>query len=198
MPHLPTVLFAVATIAGGAFAPPGAAQRPAAPPSHGPTFGVGIGLSRISLRALPTLPAVHGTDVAIGWHAGWQTGSRVALLLAGTSSVYRYPGGGRARKRGFETHTPTIEYRVADGVRLQAGAGLQLDAPVFWDVHGSEPAERKFSRGLGRVLGASYAPRHGRAVPELRARWNAGYADVPEGRVRGQASALLVGVRHDP
>ncbi|MCU0634976.1 MAG: hypothetical protein MUE41_08890 [Gemmatimonadaceae bacterium] len=192
---------AVALVILGAVSPAGArAQTPAAPATRpsGFTLGLAAGVSFVSLRALPTLPAVRRTDLSIGWHAGWQSSGRLAVLLAATSSVYRYPGGGRRRKRGFETITPTIEYEVRDGVRLQAGAGMQLDAPVFWDVR-SAPDERRFSRGLGVVVGASITPnRASRFAPELRARWNAGFADVPEGRRRGDAVGLLLGVRRDP
>lgn len=139
------------------------------------------------------------TDIAIGWHIGWQANRRIALLLAGTSGLYPAPVSGRTRRRGFETLMPTLEYRAADGFRVQAGAGLQLDAPVFWDPAPLTPTSPRFSRGLGVVLGASYAPvRHGHFAPELRARWNAGYADLPQGRERGRAAAVLVGVRRDP
>jgi hypothetical protein len=167
-------------------------------PPAGPTFGVAVGVSRLRLTDLPSLPGVRGTDVSIGWHAGWQTAGRFAVLLAATSSPYRYAGGGRSRKRAFESITPTVEYRASDQLRLQAGAGLQLDAPVFWDVRNA-PGERRFSRGLGVVLGASVTPgRSSSWQPELRARWNRGFADLPEGRVQGQATALLLGVRRDP
>jgi hypothetical protein len=167
------------------------------PRASGPTFGLAVGISRLRLDALPTLPAVRGTDLSIGWQVGWQTRGRLAVLVAATSSPYRYPGSGRSRKRAFETITPTLEYRASDQLRLQAGAGLQLDAPVFWDIRSA--GERRFSRGLGLVLGASITPGHARAwQPEVRARWNRGFADVPEGRLEGQATALLVGFRHDP
>lgn len=166
--------------------------------ASGPTFGIAVGVSRVRLEALPALPAVRGTDLSVGWHVGWQTSGRLAFLLAATSSPYRYPGGGRVRKRAFESITPTLEYRATDQLRLQAGAGLQLDTPVFWDVR-SAPGERRFSRGLGLVLGASVTPGHTSPwQPELRARWNRGFADTPEGRLRGDARALLVGVRRGP
>ncbi len=191
MSYILSVFLILLTVAGPLHAQPDQ-------PSAGPTFGIAVGVSRLRLADLPSLPGVRGTDVSIGWHAGWQTAGRFAVLLAATSSPYRFPGSGRSRKRAFETITPTLEYRASDQLRLQAGAGLQLDAPVFWDVRNA-PGERRFSRGLGVVLGASVTPGPSLSwQPELRARWNRGFADLPEGRMQGQATALLLGVRRDP
>lgn len=173
--------------------------QPRSRAESGMIFGVALGVSRVSLRALPTLPAVSGTDIALGWHVGYQTPSRFAIKLAASSSVYRYPGPGRPRKRGFETLMPMLEYRVDDRLRLSAGAGLQMDAPVFYDVRGSNLGERKFHHGLGAVFGLSYALRPDqRYSPDVQARYNVGYANVPQGRVVGQAGAVLLGVRRDP
>ncbi len=173
--------------------------QPGSRPSSGMMFGVALGVSRVSLRALPTLPAVNGTDIALGWHVGYQTSTRFAIKFAASSSVYRYPGPGRARKRGFETLMPMLEYRVDDRLRLSAGAGLQMDAPVFYDLRPSSAGERTFHHGLGAVFGLSYALRAGqRYSPDVQARYNVGYANVPQGRVVGQTGALLIGVRRDP
>jgi hypothetical protein len=169
------------------------------PSPRGLTYGISVGVSRVALDAIASGSAVRSTNLAIGWQVGWQLTDRAAVLLAATSSAYASPHGPGGRTRGFETITPTVEYRVADGLRLQAGAGLQLDAPVFWDSAPLNAGERRFSRGLGLVLGASYAPRHrGTLAPELRTRWNTGFADIPAGRLRGSTTALLLGVRHDP
>jgi hypothetical protein len=173
--------------------------QPAPRATSGVIYGVALGLSHVSLRALPSLPAVRGTDVALGWHVGYQTSSRLAVKLAATTSVYRYPGPGRSRKRGFETLMPTLEYRVDDHVRVSAGAGVQFDAPVFYDIKASNASERRFYPGLGAVFGLSYTPHAGRRYsPDLQARYNVGYTDVPQGRLVGQTGALLVGMRRDP
>lgn len=188
----------VSSLLGGA-SPFRLAGQPAPRAGSGVIFGVAFGLSRVALRALPSLPAVNGTDVALGWHVGYQTSTRLAVKLAATSSVYRYQGPGRRRKRAFETLMPTLEYRVDDRLRLSAGAGVQFDAPVFYDVQASNAEERRFHPGLGAVFGLSYALRAGqRYSPDLQARYNVGFTDVPQGRVLGQTGALLVGVRRDP
>jgi len=192
MPRLSRPLLAAALVAS----PLPTLAQPAT--GQGPTFGLAVGVSRISLGAVGTRPAIRATDLSIGWHVGWQTSSRVALLLAGTSAIYPAPVGAGHRKRGFELLTPMIEYWVADGFRLQAGAGLQLDAPVFWDSRPLEPGGPRFSHGLGLIAGASYALRQrGPIAPEVRVRWNAGYVDLPAGREHGQHAAVLLGVRRN-
>jgi len=163
------------------------------------TFGVGVGLGRVTLRALPTRPAVSGLDLALGWHLGYQTTPRLAVQLTGSASVYQYAGSGRRRKRSFESLMPTIEYRVADRVRLSAGGGLQLDAPAFYDVRPSNAGETHFSRGLGAMFGLSYAVGGtGRLEKEVSARFGAGFANTPDGREVGSSTAVLIGVRRSP
>ena len=50
------------------------------------------------------------------------------------STVYAYTGTGRARKRGIEGLFPSIQYWPSSRVWLSTGAGLNLDAPAFYDM----------------------------------------------------------------
>lgn len=170
-------------------------------------FGLSMGVSRVMLNALPGVPRKSGTDLALGWRVGYRTSPHMSFVLNGASSVYRYAGPGRARKRGFESIAPTVEYEADNGLRLSAGAGLQLDAPVFYSMRPSDPEERHFWRGIGAVVGASYALTSSRYdatrsaqryTPELQGRWNVGATHTPEGRLAGQSYALLLGVRRQP
>ncbi|MCU0647761.1 MAG: hypothetical protein MUF00_07180 [Gemmatimonadaceae bacterium] len=173
---------------------PAGAQRRALE-ATGPTFGFALGFSRAVLRTSPT-STWTGVDVAFAWRAGYQVSDRVSLLLVGSGATYRHTGPGRARRRGFETLMPMVEYRVDDRLRLSAGGGLQLDAPVFFDVRPSQPDETRYSVGLGGALAASYAVVTGDAVDlDLHTRWNIGRVAVPHGTLRGNALSMLLGVR---
>lgn len=168
-------------------------------PGTGFTVGLALGISRTSLSGVGTKPPVQSVDLGLGWHMGYQATSRWAMLLMGSASVYPYSGTGRDRKRSFESLVPALEYRVDDRLRLSAGVGLQLDAPVFYDVRPGGADEKRFSRGVGVVVGMSYALRSGRAFsPDLRARFATGNAHVPGGRETGRSASLLLGVRRDP
>ncbi|MCC6771215.1 MAG: hypothetical protein IT360_08375 [Gemmatimonadaceae bacterium] len=173
----------------------------------GIVFGISLGVSRVTLSELPNVSRTTGTDVSLGWQVGYRMSSKLSLVLNGASSVYRYAGPGRARKRGFESVVPMIEYQVDHGLRLSAGAGLQLDAPVFYSMRVSDPAERRYWRVVGAVVGVSYAlpsllngasRSAQRYTPEVQGRWNVGRTNTPEGRLAGQSYAFLLGVRRQP
>lgn len=176
------------------------AGSPAPSPATGFTAGVALGISRVNLRSLAGLPAASGTDIALSWSVGYRTSQRTAVVLKGASSPYRYTGPGRRRRRAFEGIFPSFEYRVTDDAWVSAGAGLNLDAPVFYDVRGRDPNERRFSRGLGTLLSVGYGPfrSSSRSLASsvfVEGRWQFGFNDVPDGRQYGQTAALLVGLR---
>lgn len=176
------------------------AQGAAAPRSNGFTAGIAVGVSRVSLGGLVGLPAVRTTDVALSWKVGYRTSERTAVMLSGASSPYRYTGPGRPRRRAFEGIFPTLEFSASDAMWVSGGVGLNLDAPVFYDVRGGDREERRFWRGLGTLLSVGYAPFS--ATPQsfashvyVEGRWQRGSNNVPQGRQRGQTAAILLGVR---
>ncbi|MBC7842038.1 MAG: hypothetical protein H7099_06990 [Gemmatimonadaceae bacterium] len=167
-------------------------QAQASAKDRGVTFGLAIGAASVSLEP-PT--RTTGTDIAIGWRVGYRMSPRAAVVLNGISSVYAWSGGGRPRKRGFEGLMPSVQYWLAPRLWVSAGAGLNLDAPAFYDIRSGNAGERDFHAGLGAVgiIGGELMRRGGTAI-ELQTRLHSGYMNLPDGRRRGTTASLLIGL----
>jgi hypothetical protein len=166
------------------------------PKRSGLVLGFGLGVASVSQGQVSTLSARRGRDIALSWRVGYQVSDRVAVVLNGASSVYTYDGTGRRRRRGFEGIFPSVQYWVTPRFWLSTGAGLNLDAPAFYDVKPSRAGERAFYRGLGAIAMAGYdVHRTPSLAVDVQTRWHIGYADIAEGRRHGSSAALLLGVR---
>jgi hypothetical protein len=177
-----------------ASAPALPAQAPR-PQSSGFTFGLSAGLGHTALNALPQLAETRGRDVAIGWRVGYRFSPKIALVVNGASDVYTYRGTGRTRKRGFEGVFPSVQVWFRPRLWAAAGAGLNLDAPAFYDIRSSNPGERDFHRGIGAIGIVGYElGRAGIVGIDAQARVHAGFNDFAEGRQRGRSISLLLGI----
>lgn len=124
---------------------------------------------------------------------GAMLGERTAILLYLPGNIYRYDKRGRSRDRGLEGIIPSLQYCPGKAWWVQAGAGLMMDAPAFYDIR--EEEEAKFYFGGAGYLSTGYELwRKGNMALDLQARVYTGKAKGPEGDIKGRAISLLLGI----
>jgi hypothetical protein len=162
-------------------------------PRRGLFFGAAAGVASVwtSVEGAPASWQV--TPSFPNLKLGYMLTDRVGLALYLPGSLYRYEGTGRARERGFEGVMLSVQAWPVERWWLLAGAGLTLDAPVFYDV--KSPDEGHYQAGPGAVVATGYELwRRGSFAFDLQARVHAGRVDVPEGTRRSVAADMLAGV----
>ena len=158
-------------------------------------FGLATGVAGVSLGSLPGVAKTTGSNVALAWRVGYALSPRTAIMFNGASSVYTYTASGRVRKRGFEALYPSVQYSVKPRFWVSGGAGINLDAPTFYDIRPSNVGERSFYRGFGALVSAGYEFRDFRAFAiEMQGRAHMGFNDIAQGRQRGRSLSVLFGV----
>ena len=172
-----------------------AAQSSNAIERKGFVFGASLG----SAHAWHRFPfkTQHSFDFAFALKAGWMTGPSTAILLSSNVTGYDYSGTGRPRKRDFGVVAPSVQHWVNEKAWIMCGAGLAVDAPVFFDIRDPEesPWETKYFTGYGFVISAAYEllQKKNWAV-NLEARCTYRNVRLHEGRSTGISPGLLVGV----
>jgi len=157
-------------------------------------FGGAAGVSYIQVSAPVGLPDEKQTGMCFpNLKVGYMLTPRLALLMYLPRTSYVYKGDGRERGRGFESFIPSVQYWTNDRFWLIAGAGLDMDAPVFYDM--KEKSERKFYFGPAAVAGAGYEFfRKGRIALDVQGQIHYGQAYAPDHKVNSAAYSILVGL----
>ncbi len=95
------------------------------------------------------------TDFCLDSKIGYMIKPNITLLLTSNVSGYDHSGIGRERKRDFGVVAPVIQYLFSNRFYLLAGIGIDVDAPVFFDIVDSEKnkEETAYYKGV-RMLGA--------------------------------------------
>lgn len=159
------------------------------------TYGLAIGAGQVARSTLGTVPVSARTDFAIGWRVGYRFRPRMAVTVAAGGTVYAWQGEGRHRKRSVEGLFPSLQVWLRPRLWVSAGPGVQLDAPVFYDVRGGNASERAFHYGLGALGSIGYAlTRTKLGALEVQARVQHGYAELPQGRQHATTFAVLFGL----
>lgn len=172
---------------------PASAQGHEPPDPAGFTFGVGLGAAVVSLSSVPGTSTPVGPNLALAWRLGYRFSNEFAIVLNAGSAVCEYEGTGRPRKRGFEGLFPSVQYWPTPRLWFSAGAGLNLDAPAFYDI--DDASERSFHFGPGAVALVGYEVHRTHQVGiEILARAHGGYSEVPAGRQYGTSASLLLGI----
>jgi len=123
---------------------------------------------------------------------GMMLNDRTALMLFLPGSVYSYSRIGRKRDRGFEGIVPTVQYWPTNRLWINAGIGLGMDAPAFYDI--KDESERKFYFGGAALMSCGYEVWQGkRSAIDVQLRLHGGNSKQPEGRVTGISGELLCG-----
>jgi hypothetical protein len=161
--------------------------------------GFVIGASLGAANAWQSFPskAQHSFDFAFGLKAGWMTGPRTAVLLSSSVTGYDYSGTGRPRKRDFGVVAPSVQHWVNEKAWIMGGAGLAVDAPVFFDIRDPEesPWETKYFTGYGFVISAGYELlQKNKWAISLEARCTYRNVRLHEGSSTGISPGVLVGV----
>jgi hypothetical protein len=159
---------------------------------HGFFFAAAVGASLVKT----SLPDQNEVSFSLpNFKIGYMISDRGALALYLPGSIYTSRGTGRTRDRGVEGIMPSYQYWLNSRLWFLGGAGFDLDAPAFWDVKNSSEGHYYF--GPGAVTAAGYEIlRKGKFVLDLQARIHLGYAYIPEGRKKGIAADLLLGVNY--
>jgi hypothetical protein len=128
---------------------------------------------------------------------GRMVSENTALLVLLPGTLYPHDGdtgSPRKRDRGFEGIVPSVQQWVGDRVWLLVGAGVGLDAPVFYDI--KTEAERKYYFGRAAVGGFGVEVLQSRRrTLDLQTRAHLGAVTVADGvRQRGYAVSVLIGM----
>lgn len=161
--------------------------------------GFVIGASLGAANAWHRFPSTtqHTFDFAFGLKAGWMAAHRTAILLSSSVTGYDYSGTGRARKRDFGIVAPSVQQWINEKAWIMGGAGLAVDAPVFFDIRDAEESEweTKYFTGFGFVISAAYEMLQKKSwAINLEARCTYRNVRLHEGRSTGISPGLLVGV----
>ncbi|TNE74699.1 hypothetical protein EP331_01020 [bacterium] len=156
-------------------------------------FSISMGTGYSNLKS--PHQSVSEFDLAYNWQLGYFLTQQSALVLNGSSSIYAYKGPDRNRKRGFEGLFASYQYWIKPALWISAGAGLNLDTPVFYDVKPSGTNESAYYPGFGSLFSAGYDFNqldNFRFNIQLRAQ--NGFSNLPAGRLSGYSVSLLVGI----
>ena len=158
-------------------------------------IGAYIGSSVVNLS---TTNQSNQTDFgfSFNWKIGAMVSERMSLLLVGgASSIYDYNGIGRVRKRGFEGLFLASQFWTSDKLWIMGGIGATADAPVFSDLEVDNEGEKNYYWGPGVILGTGYELwRKKKFALDIQSKLHFGYANVPEGRKKGLAINIGIGI----
>lgn len=158
-------------------------------------FGASIGLSH-SVQSFPNKSQTN-TDFGFDFKLGYTIKPNISLLLTSNVSGYEYSGIGRTRKRDFGVLAPAVQYWFRERFWAQAGVGLGIDAPVFFDIEDPDnnKEETEYYHGLGIVGAVGYEFYQGKKIViDLKARMTYRNVNISEGRTTGVSPSILIGV----
>lgn len=155
-------------------------------------FSTAFGISSVGLN-FPSYGKQNEISASLpNFKIGAMISEHTALLVYLPGSIYTYKNEGRKRDRGFEGIIPSVQYWLKERWWVLGGAGLGLDAPVFYDIKNEE--ERKFYFGGSVVAATGYEIwRKGRCTIDVQSRIHYGTANLTEGSRKGMAFNFLVG-----
>ena len=156
-------------------------------------FGFSTGIANSNLN-FPTKNQ-NNTNLAINWKAGYMLNPKLALLVNGAVSIYKYDLTDRTRLRDFGGIFASAQYFVTDKFWVLGGIGIGTDAPVFYDIKPENAVETKYYSGLGLVSSVGYEIfRKKNFAIDLQARINYSDVNLPIGKTNGFTTALLLGI----
>lgn len=158
-------------------------------------FGVSFGIS----GTMQTFPDKSQNDLDFGLDLklGYMIKPDLAILLTSNVSGYDYSGIGRTRKRDFGVLAPSVQYWFHERFWFLGGAGIGLDAPVFFDI--KEPETNKeetiFHSGFGVIAAVGHdIYRSKKLTIDVKARLTYRNLNILEGRTTGISPSILVGI----
>ncbi len=155
-------------------------------------FSLSAGISTVHLQYPTREISNQITGSFPNMKIGMMLNDKTALMLSLPGSVYSYSRSGRQRDRGFEGIVPTVQYWPTSRLWINAGLGLGMDAPAFYDI--KDESERKFYFGGAALLSCGYEVWQGkRTAFDLQLRLHAGNSKQSEGIVTGISGELLFG-----
>lgn len=164
------------------------------PVKKGFVFGTSLGVSH-TIQSLPN-KSQRNTDFGLDLKAGYMLNPNLALLLTSNVSGYDYAGIGRPRKRDFGVVAPTVQYWFRDKLWVMGGAGLGVDAPVFFDLEDPDnnKEETVYHTGFGAVAAIGYEFYQGKKFTlDLKARTTYRNVNIVEGNTSGISPSILLG-----
>ncbi|MFK8162192.1 MAG: hypothetical protein AB8H12_06975 [Lewinella sp.] len=100
---------------------------------HGFVIGFGIGGGVISIAdsgdETPFDEAQAGISLP-NLKFGWMVSNRLALLATFPGMIYEFEG----KDRSFDAFIPSVQYWMSDRWWIDAGVGLAMDFPAFYEV----------------------------------------------------------------
>ena len=161
---------------------------------EGIVFGSSIGIANC-IQYFPT-KSQNSTDFGFDLKFGYMITPNFALLLTSNVSAYNYSGIGRDRKRDFGIVAPTIQYWFWNKLWIQAGAGLGVDAPVFFDIKNPETDKHETAYysgwGINSAIGYEFYKAK-KYVIDLKIRLGYRNVNIVEGKTTGFSTAILLG-----
>ena len=156
-------------------------------------FGFSSGIANSNL-SFPSKNQ-NNTNLALNWKIGYMLNPKLAVLLNGAVSIYKYDLSDRERLRDFGGAFASAQYFVADKFWILGGIGIGTDAPVFYDLKPENAVETKYYSGIGVISSVGYEIyRKKNFVLDLQARINYSYVDLPIGKTNGLTTAFLLGI----
>lgn len=142
--------------------------------------------------------AQENADFALQIEGGVRLNKRFAVLISSSVSTYLYQGVvGRPRKRDFGVLSVAFRYAPMERFSLTGGAGLGVDAPVFFDMESPDKnkEETRYYAGPGCMGSLAYTFYRTRFISlDVRTRLSWRQVMAPDGRVGGISTALLIGL----
>lgn len=159
----------------------------------GLVFGFSTGIANSNLN-FPSKNQ-NNTNLAINWKIGYMLNPKMALLVNGAVSIYKYDLSDRNRLRDFGGVFASAQYFVSDKLWILGGIGIGTDAPVFYDLKPENEIETKYYSGFGLISSVGYEIfcKKNFAL-DLQARINYNNVDLPIGKAKGFTTAILIGI----
>ena len=156
-------------------------------------FGISTGIANSQLK-FPS-KSQNNTNLAINWKVGYMLKPKLAVLLNGAVSIYKYDLTDRKRLRDFGGVFASAQYFVTDKFWALGGIGIGTEAPVFFDLKPENTEETKYYSGLGLVSSIGYEIyRKNNFALDLQARLNYSSVNLSIGKLNGITTALLLGI----
>ncbi len=113
-------------------------------------FGIGGGVISLADSQLETdFDEVQGAFSLPNLKIGWMLNERTALLATFPGMIYEQDG----KDRSFESFLPSIQYWLDDRWWLNAGAGLAMDFPAFYEVDDFKDEDWNFGCAVAFSMG---------------------------------------------